>query len=325
MRLVFALILLVVVVLGGLWLFGPREPVDTTVTFDPASIGSDPDAYLAREEADVPNLRPQSAKEIVWAYPASRAKTPLAIVYVHGFSADKAEMRPLADRVATALHANLFYTRLAGHGRDGAAMEQVTVNDWINDLAEATAIGRQIGSRVVVVAASTGCTLASLGTTLPAVMKNVAGLVCLSPNFAINDRWAFLLDLPFPRDLLPMLGGKTYGFTPANDEQARHWTTRYPIGALAPMAALLRAVRHLDLSNVDPLPLLVFYSQQDKVVDPDATEAFAAAWPGPHRVVDVPVSGDAANHVIAGDILSPATTEEIAGRIIEWIKSLPPA
>ena len=170
LRFVFALILLLVVVAAGLWLFGPREPVDLTVSFDPSSIGSDPDAYLARQEADIPNLRPQSKKEIVWAYPASRAKTELSIVFLHGFSADKAETRPLADEVAKALHANLFYTRLTGHGRDGAAMEQASVNDWVNDLAEAMAIGRDIGSKVVVIGASTGGTeaLAAVLTTLPA-------------------------------------------------------------------------------------------------------------------------------------------------------------
>lgn len=323
LRIVVALVLLIAIVLAGLWLFGPREPADLTVRFDPAVIGSDPDAYLAKEEADIPNLRPQSAKEIVWAYPASRAKTALSIVYIHGFSADKAETRPLADEVAKALHANLFYTRLTGHGRDGAAMEQTSVNAWVNDLAEAMAIGRDIGSRVVVVASSTGGTLATLGTTIPGLMDDAEGIVLISPNFAVNDRWAFLLELPFARDLLPILGGEIYGFEPANEQQARHWTTHYPIGALAPMAALVRAARKADFSAADALPLLVFYSQADGVVDPDATESFAANWPGPHQVVDVPVTGDASNHTLAGDIFSPKTTDDLAARIIAWIRALP--
>ena len=325
LRIVLALILLVAIVLAGLWLFGPREPVDLTVRFDPAAIGSDPDVYLAKEEADIPNLRPQSQKEIVWAYPASRAKTPLAIVYIHGFSADKAETRPLADEVAKTLHANLFYTRLTGHGRDGAAMEQVSVNDWVNDLAEAIAIGRQLGSRVVVIGSSTGATLAALGTTIPHMMDDVEGLAFISPNFAIADRWAFLLDMPFARDLLPYLGGETRSFAPANDGQASHWTTEYPIGALAPLAAAVRAARNADFASAKPLPLLVFFSQDDKVVDPDATERFAANWPGPHQVVDVPVTGDPANHTLAGDILSPKTTDELAARIVAWITALPDA
>ena len=69
-------------------------------------------------------------------------------------------------------------------------------------------------------------------------MDDVAGLVLLSPNFAINDRWAFLLDMPFARDLLPRLGGETRSFEPVNEGQAEHWTTSYPMAALAPMAAL---------------------------------------------------------------------------------------
>lgn len=323
LRLVFALLLLLVVLAAGLWFFGPREPVNLAVDFDPTSIGSDPDAYLARQEADIPNLRPQSRKEIVWAYPASRAKTPLSIVYIHGFSADKAETRPLADKVAEALDANLFYTRLSGHGRDGAAMEQVRVNDWVNDLAEAMAIGRNIGSNVVVIAASTGGTLATLGTTIPGLMDGAEGLVMISPNFAIKNRWAFLLDMPFARTLLPIFAGETYSFEPVNEEQAQHWTTRYPIGALAPMAALVRAVRNVDPSARKPLPLLVFYSQNDSVVDPSATENVAANWPGPHQLVDVPANGDPADHTLAGDILSPQTTDDLTARIVAWIRALP--
>ena len=168
-RILLAILVLLVVLalaVAGFWFLAPREPVDTTIRFDPATIGSDPDAYLARQEADVPNLRRNAQKEIVWAYPASRAKTPLAIVYVHGFSAAKAEVRPLPDEVAARRSgANLFYTRLTGHGRDGAAMEQAAVNDWLNDLAEAVAIGRRIGDRVVVIGTSTGGTLATFGAT----------------------------------------------------------------------------------------------------------------------------------------------------------------
>ncbi|MDD4273595.1 MAG: hypothetical protein PHG14_07705 [Desulfobacter postgatei] len=38
-------------------------------------------------------------------------------VYIHGFSATRKETAPLSDLVAKTLNANLFYTRLSGHGR----------------------------------------------------------------------------------------------------------------------------------------------------------------------------------------------------------------
>ena len=45
-------------------------------------------------------------------------------------------------------------------------MEQADVNAWLNDLAEAVAIGREIGNRVIVIGTSTGGTLATFGATL---------------------------------------------------------------------------------------------------------------------------------------------------------------
>ncbi|HEX2019978.1 MAG TPA: alpha/beta fold hydrolase [Aurantimonas sp.] len=322
LRILLAFAFLLFVILAALWLVGPREPADLTVSFDPAVIGEDPEAYLARTEADVPNLRGNAQKEIVWAFPVSRARTPLALVYVHGFSASKAETRPLADEVAQALGANLFYTRLTGHGRDGAAMEQATVNDWVNDLAEAVAIGRAIGNRVVVIASSTGATLAATGAAEADFMRDVDGLVLISPNFGLLDRWSFLLELPYAREILPLLGGDTYGFEPANAAQAENWTTRYPIGALAPMGALVRAARSADFRSV-LTPLMVLYSPADAIVDPAATEAVVARWGGPTEVVTVSQSGDPANHVIAGDIYSPQTTSTLAATITDWITALP--
>ncbi|MEH6721387.1 MAG: alpha/beta fold hydrolase [Aurantimonas endophytica] len=322
LRLVLAFVFLLALAIAAVWFAGPREPADLTVTFDPSVIGSDPEAYLARTEADVPNLRPNAQKEIVWAFPASRARTPLAIVYVHGFSAAKGETRPLADEVARALGANLFYTRLAGHGRDGAAMEQASVNDWINDLAEAVAVGRTIGNRVIVIATSTGATLAATGAAKGGFMQDVAGLVLISPNFGLLDRWSFALDLPFVREILPLFGGDTYGFETASPAQAENWTTRYPISALAPMGALVRAARSADFQAV-LTPLLVLYSRSDAIVDPAATEVVVAEWAGPAEAVEITGSGDPANHVLAGDILSPQTTADVAARITAWIKALP--
>ena len=327
LRILIAVVVILALSAGAFWVIGSREPVDTAITFDASRIDpADPDAYLATEEADIPNLRANASKEIVWAYPASRARTPLAIVYVHGFSASKAEVRPLADQVARALGANLFYTRLTGHGRDPAALEQTTVHDWLNDLAEATAIGRAIGNRVIVIGTSTGGTLATLGATLakndPEPMKDVAGLVLISPNFGLQSKWAFLLDMPFAREALPYIGGSTRVFEPLNETMGENWTTTYPIGALAPMAALIRATLAANVAQIT-IPVLTLFSPADTIVDPDKTEAEMTKWGAPHEVVEVPVSGDPSNHILAGDIVSPRTTQSLAKRIVEWIDRLP--
>jgi hypothetical protein len=47
----------------------------------------DLDAYLKQSEARFTDLRPNNEKAIVWADPSKKAKTPVSIIYLHGFSA----------------------------------------------------------------------------------------------------------------------------------------------------------------------------------------------------------------------------------------------
>ena len=158
---------IVVLIIAGaiLYYLGPRTEVNATVNFDPATIGDDVEAFLEREEARFQDIRNGLNKQIVWAYPNSRAKTPLSLVYIHGFSASPGEIRPVMDIVAKDIGANLYYTRLVGHGRTSDAMAEATVAGWVNDVAEAIAVGRRIGERVILVGTSTGGTLTTWAAT----------------------------------------------------------------------------------------------------------------------------------------------------------------
>ncbi|HHZ08131.1 MAG TPA: alpha/beta hydrolase [Rhizobiales bacterium] len=306
---------------AGLFLAGPQVAADTTLVFDPAVIGGDPEGYLARTEAAVAGIRPELAKEIVWADPATKARTPVALVYVHGFSASKGEVRPLADRVAAAIGANLFYTRLTGHGQDGAAMANGSVNAWVNDYAEALAIARTIGERVVVIGVSTGASLASWAATQPGSIGDVAGLAMISPNYGVQAAGAEILTMPWGAQIARLVAGAERGFTPVNDLHAKFWTTRYPIEATLPMAALTKLAYDAQVETTR-VPALFLLSDKDTVVRPELTREIAARWCAPHEIVTVEESGDPYNHVIAGDALSPSTTEPLAAKIVEWIKSL---
>ncbi|MDP3897244.1 MAG: alpha/beta fold hydrolase [Mesorhizobium sp.] len=309
------------VALAALYALGPRVAVDTRVTFDASSIGADPDAYLAAAEARFTNIRPGQAKEIVWAYPHSHAKTPLAIVYIHGFSASKGEVRPLPDKVAAALGANLFYTRLTGHSQDGAAMATASVNAWVNDVAEALAIVRAIGERLVVIGTSTGGSLTVWASAQKDLAADIAGLVLISPNFAVKASGAWLLTMPWGEKIAELVVGEERGFEPANDLQRAFWTTRYPTRATLPMAATVKLARSTAVEAIT-IPALFILSDADQVVDPEATKQIAARWGGPHAVRMVEQPGDPSSHVLAGDALSPSMTEPMAAEIVAWIKAL---
>jgi alpha-beta hydrolase superfamily lysophospholipase len=304
----------------ALWVFGPREAVPARAAFEPARLGADLDAYFAAAEARVPGVTPGTEKRVIWAGDAGDV-TPLALLYVHGFSSTSEEIRPVPDRVAAALGANLVYTRLTGHGRDGAAMAEATAADWMADVAEGLAAARAAGDRVAVIATSTGATLATLALADPAMARDVAAAVFVSPNYGVNDPRAALLTWPAARLWLPWVAGAERRFTPRNDRHARYWTTRYPIEAVVPMAATVAAARALPPGAVE-VPALFWFSDADRVVRADAIRSMAGGWGGPVRLRPVtPGPGDdPAAHVLAGDILSPGLTGPAVAEMTDWLR-----
>lgn len=306
-------------------LLGPRARVDDT---SPASgrVGDSLPALAALEahlrsgEASVPRLREGDGKEIVWADPEAPARTPLAVVYLHGFSADRHEMDPVPRLVAAALGANLFLTRLTGHGQDGAALGEATAADWLRDTEEALEVGRRLGERVVVLGASTGATLALWGAAGDRWSESLAALVLVSPNFGPRDRRTRILLWPWGGLLARALVGPERCFQPLNEAQARHWTTCYPTRALLPMMALVEHVRTSELGRVRA-PVLVLYSPGDLVVDARETERlFPTLGSAMKRLEIVEDTDDPARHVLAGDILSPSSNEAMAERIVAFVR-----
>ena len=316
-------VIMALIVVGlALWYFGPYEEVGFDTAFDESQLDGGVQAYFDTNEARVQNIRPGNQKRVIWAG-AAETKTRLSIVYLHGFSASSEEIRPVPDDVAAALGANLVYTRLKGHGRDGDAMAEGSVPKWMADAVEALAVARRVGKKVMIMSTSTGGTLAALALHHPELQKDVVGVVFVSPNFGVNNSAAPMLTLPAARYWMPLLAGKTRSFEPMNEAHGRNWTTEYPSVAVFPMAASVKAAVQLDYAAVN-IPALFHYSKEDGVVKADITQRIAAQWGGP--VVTVrPVLGagdDPMQHVISGDIASPGQTARSVAAILKWYGEL---
>ena len=274
---------------------------------------------LAAREAAHDDITPGTEARVIWAG-APEAETPLSILYLHGFSATSEEIRPVPDRVAEALGANLIFARLTGHGRDGAALAAARAGDWVDDAALFLDLARAVGERVLVIGTSTGGTLAAYAATDADMARDVAGIVMLSPNFRVANPAAILTELGFARLLVPLLAGAERAFTPLNDRQARFWTTRYGTDALTSLGTLMRETRARDLARAE-MPVLALFSDLDRVVSAAATREALLSWGGPVTLapLDLPDEGaDPFHHVVAGDILSPAMTAPVTERILDW-------
>jgi alpha-beta hydrolase superfamily lysophospholipase len=313
------------VVVGALVFFaGPRARYDSTLRASAVPEGCTAEAleaWLASAEARIPGLRPGTGKCIVWADPATKSRTRLVVVYLHGYSATRQEVAPLADELAGRLGANLFYTRLTGHGQDGAALAAATVNDWFNDAAEALAVARSLGDRIILVGTSTGAALA-LWWAATQPTHDLHALILMSPNFGLRNPRANLLLGPWGRQIGDLLAGRTHTWTPYNEDYGRYWTNSYPTYAGVQMLLLARAARSLNLEG-NHVPTLVLHSGDDHVISLHTLKAECARLGGsPKRIVQIDNPGDPDQHVLAGRILSPAATPLVLENITRFLAEL---
>ncbi len=306
-----------------MWIFGPREPVELTPSFEASKMGADVDAYFASVESAYSDITPGTEKRVIWAS-APGARSEWAVVYIHGFSATSEEIRPVPDRIAAALGANLVFTRLTGHGRSNDAMAEPSAGDWMNDVAQALEAGRRVGDKILIISNSTGGTLVAAAAQNPEMMQGVAGAIFASPNFGLNNPAAPLLNWPAARYWLPVIAGQRRSFETRNEAHGKFWTTEYPSIAIFPMSALVKKVAALDHSKAT-VPALFWYAREDKVVRPEATDAVKDAWGGPVVVVHPKLSeqDDPYSHVLAGDVMSPSQNEATVQGMLDWVKTLP--
>lgn len=302
----------------GIFFAGPRVAVEHQPFT--GKLPSDLPGYLTKTEAAFPDITPGAEKTIIWAHPEQQ-QTDLAIVYLHGFSATRQETAPLCDDVAAALGANLFYTRLTGHGRSNAAMGEASAGDWLQDAEEALAIGKRLGRKVVIIGTSTGGTLAAwLAATQ--TDPDILAYVLISPNFGPKDPAAQVLTWPWASSFATLLLGEERHWTPLNSEQARYWSHEYPTKALLPMMALVNTVNALPLEQIQT-PVLVIHATNDQVVSTAAAaQAFSRLGSARKQRIALDNSQDPSQHVLAGRIIAPRDTAQLALLIQQFIQPL---
>ena len=191
-------------------------------------------------------------------------------------------------------------------------MAEGSVNAWINDYAEAIAIGRAIGGKVVVIGTSTG---ASLATWAASQARPFQGRC--DDHRDLAELWAAGRRLGTPDDAMGRHARR------ADDRQGAQLRADQRIAceavddeisdrAVLPLAALTKLAYATPVEAI-AIPALFIFSDDDKVVRPELTREIAGRWGARHELVPVERSGDPYHHVIAGDALSPATTQ-VAGR-----------
>ncbi|QWT18793.1 alpha/beta fold hydrolase [Bacillus sp. NP157] len=260
---------------------------------------------IDERERGAPALKPDNEARVVFLDGVARERRPLAVVYVHGFTASQAEGDPAHRAIARACGAHLYLARLHDHGSDAPdAMAGASPERWRDDAEVAYQAGLQLGERVLLVGTSMG---ASLALDLAARHADtVAGLVAWSPGIRVHDpvqlRAAVLLEGP----VVPPGERSPY--------QRAYWSSVVHSDAYRAIARLFHERMRPEVLRQVCCPVL-FGAWDGGDGDRDTLTSVAAMreafeWLGTPREARRFIAYDHAAHVLANPHRSPA-----AGRV----------
>jgi len=266
----------------------------------------DLDRYVASIES-MHKIKPGNEAEIIWA-DSLHKQTEYAIVYLHGFSASKTEGNPVYLNLAKELNANLYLARLADHGIDTLApMQYFTADRLWETSKQAYAIGKKLGKKVILVGTSTGGTVA---LKLAATYPEINSLILLSPNVAINDKNAWLLNNPWGLQIArKVVGGDERKVDDRTDEYKKYWYTNYRLESLVELEEFIESsmIKTTFQKVKQPVLMLYYYKnelEQDPVVRVDAMLKMFDELGTPNNLKRKQAIPNAGNHVMGSYITS---------------------
>ena len=190
------------------------------------------------------------------------AGSQIGVLVLHGFTGSPASVLPWAKGFHEAGY-TVKVPRIAGHGTQWQDLNQTTWQDWYASVEEALAELKSRCERVFVAGFSVG---GALALRLAQEHGNqIEGLLLLNPSI-FDDRKFFSL-LPVLKHILPSVKGGPSDV--AKENPPRHGYDRLPLKALDSLRQLWKIVE-TDLYLVD-LPILIGYSINDHVVDPNCS------------------------------------------------------
>ncbi|MEO8403769.1 MAG: alpha/beta hydrolase [Chitinophagaceae bacterium] len=300
---------IVLLVLIIIYFFGPK-PSSPKYTLDLPAVPADAaslEQYVNNGEKQH-KIKENNEARIIWQNDSLKQKTEYAVVYLHGFSASQEEGDPVHRLFAKNFGCNLYLSRLAEHGIDTTEpLLNYTADGAWNTAKEAFAIGKQLGKKVIIIGCSTGGTLAlKLAADYP---NDIAGLILLSPNIAINDPNAWVLNNHWGLQVAHMVKGTYNISTDTTLLYKQYWNSKYRMEATVQLEELLETTMKSSLFEEIKQPTLLMYYYKDEVHQDSTVKVSAmrrmfrqlGTPPELKREIAVPNAGD---HVISSYITS---------------------
>ena len=222
-------------------------------------------------------------------------------------------------------NANLFFTRLSGHGiNDFRPLKDVDGMDWYLDVQEAFEIGKKIGDKIIVVATSFGCTLVSEYLSKNRINEIVLGNIFISPCYGIPDWRLKLSSFYWSKFIYKFFLGEKRVATHRTIEEKKWWSNELPIESIINLELSVEKIWQSDFSKIMS-PVIFIFCPKDQWISIKRIKEASKRWGGDSSMVSLDVSHNVDNknyHVILGDIKAPGETEFGIEIILGWLKNI---
>lgn len=303
-------ILIIILALVSLYSIGPRVDKPEfnhqlpTINLDLQEL----EDSLNQSEYYTQNIKYDNQARIVWYDSLIKKKTPISIVYLHGFTASGEEGNPTHKEFAERYGCNLYIARLDYHGLDGENQLQfMTAEGLYNDTKRAIAIGKKLGDEVILMSTSTGGTLALYYV---ANHGDIKGIINYSPNIRVKQKASYLIDKPWGLQLIRFAYGGKYKIDECNDYDLEYWNCKTRLEAVIELQSLVdntmleetfeqittpsfTAYYYKDKANMDPTVSVHAIKWMNSYLATDSTKKRATAFPnaGTHVIANAKKSG----------------------------------
>lgn len=303
------IVLILIAGMTGIYTLGPAPPtpeyniVLPQLPLEPIAL----EQWVSKKESSY-IIKADNQARIIWADDSLKARTSYALVYLHGFSASQEDGNPIHRQLAKRYGMNLYLSRLAEHGlvSDNPLLGYTATASW-DDAKEALAIGSVLGDRVILMSTSTGGTLSLM---LCSLYPDIAGQILMSPNIAINDPMAWMLNNHWGLNLAKkVIGGDFRTVADTTARYTQYWNGRYRVESLPQLEELLETTMKPEVFQRVKAPTLMLYyykdeDHQDQVVNVDEMLRMfdlLGTEPGKKKKTALP---NVANHALGAAIKS---------------------
>ena len=289
-----------------------------------SNIPEDIDAYLEKQESEVSDIYPYAEKTVLWNN-SNKNRTKYSIVFIHGFTTTGYQSKEFLNKLSSELDANLFMTRLSGHGVPYEGTKQMQIDKIMYDVSEAINIGEKIGENVILVGHSLGGALSMLAADDEVLSKKIDTLVLFAPGNSGFSSFAFtntlissLVDRTGSLCWLIDCDPRSFMELPDDEKWENYFATDFDTNIFYQIARIPFATDSISYETIST-SALVFYDENDRLVNASKLKSNFKKWAAKNKIISVEtLETDRGRHMFPS-ISNPHLDQMFLDEIKNWV------